>query len=143
MSEADRVILALTAWRENRGAGGEGMQSVINVVQNRCHRHGTSPWQECIRPLQFSSITAHGDPELTLWPAVGDQQWNEALWLAAEASAGTLADLTQGATLYFAPQGMAAANVQQTASGPLPKAWNADRVAFTVELGKQRFYREV
>ena len=78
MTSADTFLLALCAWRENRGGGNPGMQSVINVVCNRATARGTSPYQECVRPEQFSSLTKKNDPELILWPTVTDPQWGEA-----------------------------------------------------------------
>jgi hypothetical protein len=35
MTIADQFVLALTCWRENRGGGIPGMQSVANVIMNR------------------------------------------------------------------------------------------------------------
>ena len=102
MTIADQFMLALTAWRENRGGGIPGMQSVINVVCNRAAHRRTDPYTECVRPMQFSSLTAKGDPELTLWPVDNDPQWLEAITLAGQAAAGTLEDITGGATSYYA-----------------------------------------
>lgn len=102
MSIADMFMLALTAWRENRGGGPEGMQSVINVICNRAKRNVTSPYTECVRKWQFSSLTAAGDPELILWPQEKDTEFLEAQALAYQASMDWLADLTNGATSYYA-----------------------------------------
>lgn len=104
MSAADQFMLALTAWRENRGGGRAGMQSVINVVLNRAKRRNTTPYEECVRPWQFSSITAKDDPQLANWPtperAEDWQRWHEAQNLAAEGDG--LNDITDGATNYYA-----------------------------------------
>lgn len=102
MTSADQFLLALTAWRKNRGGGRVGMQSVINVICNRAAIKGTSPYSECVMKLQFSSITAHGDPELTLWPAEGDIQFSMAQTMATQAAHGELVDITEGATNYYA-----------------------------------------
>ena len=117
MTIQDQVVLALTAWRENRGGGIPGMQSVINVVCNRATHRRTDAYTECVRPMQFSSLTAKGDPELTLWPADNDPQWLEAISLAGQAAAGTLEDITEGATSYYAqsiPPPYWAASMTQT-----------------------------
>ena len=77
------------------------MQSVINVLVNRAAKRGTSVYAEAVRRLQFSSMTAPGDPNLILYPADNDPQWQGALILAAEA-ATSLQDITGGATSYYA-----------------------------------------
>lgn len=102
MTLADQFVLALTVWRENRGGGYTGMQSVANVILNRSTHRGTSPYAECIRPWQFSSITAKGDPQLIVWPAANDSSWAVAQSIAQSAASGTLDDITQGATSYYA-----------------------------------------
>ena len=98
----DQFLIALTVWRENRGGGYAGMQSVANVILNRATTRKTSPYVECIRAWQFSSITAKGDPELILWPALNDATWKSACTIAEQAAAGTLPDITEGATSYYA-----------------------------------------
>lgn len=106
MTIQDQVIGALTCWRENRGGGAQGMQSVLNVLCNRAKARGTSVYTEAVRPKQFSSMTEPGDVNLIVFPQAGDQEWQEALALAAQAAAGTLADITGGALSYYAPAGM-------------------------------------
>jgi hypothetical protein len=121
------------------------MQSVMNVILNRAKARGTDPYTECVRPLQFSSLTAKGDPELALWPTGADPQWRVALGMAEQATNGTLADLTGGATLYYAP-----ASIQTTARFalpdgteiPFPQGWNAEAVTYTATIGGQAFFRE-
>jgi len=81
------------------------MTSVLNVLMNRAAKRKTSVYEEAIRRLQFSSMTAAGDPNLILYPSAIDPQWAEALALMAEASQGTLTDITGGATHYYAPAG--------------------------------------
>lgn len=125
---ADQFMLALTAWRENRGGGYEGMQSVANVILNRARKRGDSAYEECIRPWQFSSITAKGDPELSLYPALNDPQWKLAQSIAQDAADGTLPDITQGATFYYA------------LSIPNPPAW-ATAMQKTVEIQGQIFFK--
>ena len=144
MTNQDIVLLHLVAWRENRGGGTSGMQSVINVIMNRATNNKTSPYQECVRPEQFSSITTNGDPELTLWPAVNDPQWTEAQSLAQLASLGSLTDLTSGSTLYYAPHSIASSKTI-TLSGktyPFPESWNESVVQFMVEIAGQLFFKE-
>lgn len=128
MSVEDIAILALTCWRENRGGGYVGMQSVANVVVNRKNARNSSLYTECIRPWQFSSMTAKCDPQLATWPADSDPQWIQALNIAQQASEGTLPDITLGATSYYA------------ASMDTPPDWAA-QMQFTVTIEGQKFYK--
>ena len=145
---ADDAILALTCWRENRGGGYTGMQSVSNVIQNRAKKHGTSLYQECVKPLQFSSLTAKGDPELTLWPKPDDAQWLTAQQIAAQAVDGTLADLTMGADLYYNPDTIARDSNHKTIELPdgqtlaFPGSWNPAAVTYLTTIAGHAFFRE-
>lgn len=125
----NEFVLALTSWRENRGGGTRGMQSVINVVMNRSKRDGTSPYAECVRRLQFSSLTAPGDPELTLWPLEADATFLEATNLAQAALDGKLEDITDGAVDYFA------------LTMKKPPEWAA-KLTQTAVIEGQAFFRE-
>lgn len=128
MTIADEFMLALTAWRENRSGGSNGMQSVINVIMNRTLLYHSSAYTECVKPWQFSSVTAKNDPQLINWPAVTDFQFQEALTLAFQAALGSLGDITGGATSYYA------------LSIPTPPAWAADMTK-TVEIAGQVFFK--
>jgi N-acetylmuramoyl-L-alanine amidase len=117
MTPQDIAIGALTAWRENRGGATPGMQSVLNVLANRATSRHSSIYAEAVRKWQFSSMTAKGDPNLILFPQDSDPAWAQALNLASQAAAGTLEDITQGATSYYAqsmatPPGWAASMTQ-------------------------------
>jgi len=127
MTIQDQVIGALTAWRENRGGGTPGMQSVINVLVNRAAKRGTSVYAEAVRRWQFSSMTAPGDPNLDLFPADNDPQWQQALILAVEA-ATSLQDITGGATSYYA------------LSMPKPPYWAASMTE-TCRIAGQVFFK--
>lgn len=128
MTASDQVILALTCWRENRGGGYAGMQSVANVVMNRAKKSGRSPYAECVLPWQFSSITAAGDPQLDVWPHENDSVWVTALGIADAAISGSLPDVTDGATSYYSSR------MKQA-----PK-WSASMTK-TVEIGGQIFFK--
>lgn len=145
-AQVNEVMLALTAWRENRGALTPGMTSVINVVMNRSYRDNTTPYAECVKRLQFSSITAPDNPELNLWPVDGDPQFVTALDLANQALAGTLADITGGATDYYAPLSIQSPMKIRLPSGvvvPFPKGWNQAAVQYTSTIGSQVFFKEI
>jgi len=131
MTIQDEVIGALTCWREARGSGVQGMQAVFNVLQNRAAKRGTDVYTEAVRKLQFSSMTAPGDPNLVLYPADLDSQWAEALSIASQAASGQLEDITQGATSYYAPAGM---------PGGKAPYWAAS-MQQTVTVGGQIFFR--
>ena len=128
MTMQDQVIGALTMWRENRGGGQEGMTSVLNVLMNRAKARGTSVYTEAVRAKQFSSMTEPGDVNLVLFPQAGDQEWQEALALAAQASAGTLEDITGGSLSYYAE------------SMKEPPYW-AKTMEKTVIIGGQIFFK--
>jgi len=145
----DIVIMAVTAWRENRGGGVPGMQSVINAITNRANRDKVSMYTECVRRLQFSSMTAVGDPELVLWPQDTDTLWLQALQMAQQAVNGTLADLTHGAVDYYAPKGLLAGRqdpvpfvLPDGTPVAFPKGWNRKALTFTAEIEGQLFFRE-
>jgi len=100
-------ILAKTCWGENRGGGGKGMTSVANVVMNRVNS-GITWWGNdirsvCLHPYQFSCWLP-SDPNRAKLLAVTDsnQAYQEAMSIASRAICGSLADLTDGATSYFA-----------------------------------------
>lgn len=103
---SDTEVLARTLWGENRGGGVEGMQSVANVIVNRAASPGW--WGDdirgvCLKAEQFSCWNAN-DPNLMVMLNVNeyDVQYKTALDLATQAIAGTLEDITGGATYYFA-----------------------------------------
>ena len=127
MTAQDIVLLSLTMWRENRGGGTQGMQSVGNVIINRMARSGADAYTICTSHAQFSSVSMPG-PESYLWGKDADPQWQEALALAAQAAAGTLEDITQGATSYYA------------SSMATPPGW-ASFMQHTVTIEGQLFFR--
>jgi spore germination cell wall hydrolase CwlJ-like protein len=146
MTIQDQVVLALTCWRENRAGGYRGMQSVANVILNRASHRGTSVYAECTRPLQFSSLTVSGDPELHLWPLPADAQWSMAMAMAELAAQGGLQDLTGGAVLYYAPRGIVTKlgktfTLPDGTVVPFPDDWNQAVVTFTVEIANQIFFK--
>lgn len=141
-------MLAITIWKENRGGQPQpqAMQSVANVIMNRAVAHGTDVWSVCTKKLQFSSLTAPGDPELTLWPSDSDPQWVMALQIAQQAASGSLNDITGGAMDYYAPQGQKWAARLTLPNGntiPFPDHWHQSAVAYTVTIGNQVFFRDV
>jgi len=129
MTQIDIISAALCSWKENRGHGTQGMQSVINVLMNRAKIHGTSVYAEVYRPLQFSSMSYQHDPQLLIQPTVDDPQFTDALNLAESAGRGTLQDITEGATNYYAES-----------MDKDPPTW-AKTMKPTVVIGSQRFFK--
>lgn len=104
------------------------MQSVLNVLENRAKQRDTDVYTEATRHLQFSSMTSAGDPNLILYPTDIDEQWQDALTLAAQMAQGDLPDITGGATSYYAQ------------SMVTPPYWAASMVQTDVIAG-QVFFR--
>ena len=106
MSEA-RLVLAQTIYGEARGEGYAGMAAVANVVMNRVAIGGW--WGDnviavCKAPWQFSAWN-EGDPNRRVIEAMrpGDNAvFDMAYEIAGKAVAGTLPDITGGATHYYA-----------------------------------------
>ena len=144
LSFMDRGMLAVTIWRENRGGGRTGMQSVVNVILNTCEKRGHSVYAECTAPERYSSVTVHSDPETTLYGAESDASWQLAMSLAGDAE--NLEDITGGATLYYAPAGIAHEKKITLPDGSeewFPPGWDPARVQFTARIASQIFFREI
>jgi hypothetical protein len=102
----DQEVLAMTAYGENRGGGVVGMTSVLNVIMNRANHPswwGNSPRDCCLKPEQFD-VWDQNDPNYQIILSVNsiDAVYAQALDLAGQALNGSLADITKGATYYFA-----------------------------------------
>src|SRR5271156_648555 len=129
MDSADQFMLALCLWREARGVGNSGMVAVACVLRNRVDKHKSTFYAEVVKPWQFSSITAKGDPQLSNYPVASDLSWQLAQKVAM--SVPTLTDTTGGATLYYDD------------SIPFPKGWDIHKVEDTVKLGRLNFFKEL
>lgn len=102
----EQEILARTAYGENRGGGEAGMQSVLNVIMNRAAKPGwwgKTPAGVCVMPKQFDCWMPN-DPNYAIIMSItgSDPVYAFAMSLASSALAGTLQDITNGATYYFA-----------------------------------------
>lgn len=95
---------ALCAWKEARGEGKDGMQAVLQVLNNRIgfpgfpnHLHDVIYGKN-----QFTSMSVPSDPEFNLQPVDGDEAFADALNLAGEIFTGTptLVDITNNAHYY-------------------------------------------
>ena len=133
---------ALCAWRENRGGGRLGMQSVLNVLANRAKRDNTSMYAEAVRKLQFSSMTARGDSQTVLWPVEGDPWYAIAEEMTQNPD---LPDITNGSVDYYAPAGLAESQNYTLPNGQVvkfPASWNPSRYVFEAEIAGQLFWKE-
>lgn len=148
MTIQDQVMLAIAIWKENRGGGHDGMQSVANVICRRSVNEDKSIWEVCTDPEQFSPITVKGDPELTSWAKRKNTSdylmWLLALSIAEQAANGTLLDITGGADLYYAPSSIETTKTFTLPSGtaiPFPEDWNSNVVTYTGTVQHQVFFR--
>lgn len=131
MTQGQDVWLAKTMWGEARGEGARGMQAVGNVVMNRVNAgswYGASIKDVVLKPYQFSAWNAN-DPNRSVIENMTAQQLalNGSLAIARQVIAGTLPDITGGATHYHAK------NVNP--------AW-ARSMERTATIGNHIFYRE-
>lgn len=114
----DIDLIARTAWGEDYTGGREGMQAVINVIDNRRKIGGWfgSTWRDVIlKPYQFSIWNAatteqyKNDPTFKTYLkrlqniSENDYNFQVAKELAAAAWDGDLPDITNGATHYKLP----------------------------------------
>ena len=140
--QRDIDLIARTAWGEDYTGGREGMQAVINVIDNRRKAGGWygEGWRGVIlKPYQFSIWNAatteqyRNDPTfrayLTRITSITDKDVNFALAreLAAAAWDGDLPDITNGATHYKLPSAYAS-----WAEGRIPVAMAGHHVFYIV-----------
>jgi len=120
------------------------MTAVACVIRNRVNKHGSTPMAQVIKPWAFSSITAKGDPELTLYPSDSDAQWLQAQQIAQRVLDGHTDDITGGATLYYAPKSIQTSASIQIPSGIIrwPAKWNPQAVTYACTVGNQVFWVE-
>lgn len=126
-SDFDIACGSLTAWREARGEGTDGIRAVLHVIDNRATSERKSWAQVVYQRLQFSSMTYGQDPQLCNVPVAPDAVFEECYQLALVVAAGTDPDLTLGATNYFAD------------SIPMPE-W-AKSMKETAKIGRQTFFK--
>ena len=104
MTDDQADYLARTIYGEARGEGVKGMQAVANVVMNRVKAggwYGASVKDVVLKPKQFSCWNEN-DPNRAIILAANDAQLAQARSIAEQAIAGTLPDITGGATNYHA-----------------------------------------
>ena len=106
----DLVMVALTIYREAAAEPYDGKRAVASVMRNRWEHPGwwgKTPAGVVTARLQFSAMTAPGDPNLVKWPKPEEQAWKDSLEIATCAVLGVLGDDTKGATHYLNPKSLA------------------------------------
>ena len=101
----DRIICALTIWREARNQSQQARNGVFHVILNRVNQTPKNGWPPtvhgvCLQPYQFSSFNlgASGSIQWPLEKNVADwTAWQEIQQLV---ELPLLADPTEGATAY-------------------------------------------
>lgn len=106
LEKTDENALALTIIGEARGEGSQGMQAVGNSIMNRVAKkswYGLTPCEVCFKPWQYSCWNAEDPNRAYLENITADNGlFATALGIAQGVIAGTLPDLTHGATHYYA-----------------------------------------
>ena len=120
MNPVDQVFMALCIWREARGEQFRAKAGVAWTIMNDILSVITHPWQ-------FSSMTAHDDPNLAHWPRSMEPAWQESLQVAKEVLTCQLEDPTSGAVYYH----------DSSLSGP-PVQWGS--VELKATIGRLLFY---
>lgn len=146
LSHADYAMTALCLWREARGQGQAGMTAVACVLRNRVHKDNSTYFAEVTKAWQFSSITAKGDPQLGLYPLVADPNWITAQLVAGNVIDGDVQDITNGATLYWNPDGITSTATYTLPNGSVvkfPQSWNPAAVRWVATIGAHIFLKEV
>lgn len=84
-------------------------------------------------------------PESYLWPTDNDPQWQEALNLMQQAAVGSLQDITNGSTVYFAPGAIQTTQTFTLPNGAtikFPQGWNAAALTYQCTVANQAFFTE-
>ena len=137
----ESVLLALVIWRESRGEPQETQLWVAWAIRNRADHKGwwnpSATWTGAlVQPLQFSSLTKSGDPQLTTFPTlrlkagsyVPDPSFLSAMMLA---------DQVMGMDPAKDPTGKADSFFDDSIQAP--KGWTQDR--FRGKKGRMLFYQ--
>ena len=118
----EHLVPTMTVWREASDQGAAGMAAVAWVILNRMRERTQTAGQVCLAPYQFSSMDGAGR-----WPA--DPSFRQAFEIWMSCLAGTTPDPTGGADLYYS-------------TIINPPSWT-ERARFLVQIGKQKFYKDV
>lgn len=124
----DKASMALCIWREAAGEPLEGKVAIAHVILNRSRAQGRAPHAVVEAKLQFSSMTAPGDPTLVRWPLRPDPSFTVCMEVVEDAVNNLGQDPTGGATHYFNP-------------AVVVPSWASSMVK-TITIGHHDFYKE-
>jgi N-acetylmuramoyl-L-alanine amidase len=130
-SDWDISLLALCVWREASDQPVAIKQIIACTIRNRVNKPGWwgRDWTSVIcKRLQYSSMTAAGDPNLIRWPLPTDSSWQASMQVAQDCHDGTIIDQSGGATNYY------------DISMPEPPAW-AEGMTYITTVGAFRLYK--
>jgi Cell Wall Hydrolase len=134
----EQWLACLCIWREARGQSLAVKTAIWHVIQNRT-TDAQRRWPRTIsgviqQHMQFSSMTAAGDPNLVAWPVepipgqTGSDDWTAFLDCQTAVESPLAADPTNGANMY------------ESEPPDNPPYWVKD-ATLTLDLVNTRFYR--
>ncbi|MEX0323222.1 MAG: cell wall hydrolase [Puniceicoccaceae bacterium] len=132
ISNYGRQIIASVLILEAADQGVDGMQAVLNVIDNRANGNPAKALGQVARRKAFTSlnsVTSQRNPDYSpaLRRAQRDHMWQTAMSMVDSYSRGHhLPDLTRGATHYCIDP---------------PASWQR-QMTFTVQIGAHNFFRE-
>ena len=140
MMTYEQWLAAVCLWREARGQSIAVKTAIWHVIQNRAS-DAKRRWPRTIsgvvaQRMQFSSMTAPGDPNLVLWPtepipgANAGADWNAFLDCQTVVESPLAADPANGANMY-----------ESEPVDKRPKWSDPNEATLTLDLGNTRFYR--
>lgn len=101
----ERVLWALTIWREASNQPHEARVAVAHAIKNRVDRPswwGRNIIEVLTKREQFTSInTATNDPNLRRWPVYGDKVFLECLDIVEGVVMGVYGPVFKGADSYY------------------------------------------
>lgn len=108
-SDSEKVLACITAWREERSNGLNGMIAVLFVIQRRAVAGWEGgDWSKIVLAKnQFDSMTSVGDPNTVQFPDAHDPvyqkllQWVDAIY-GQMGTDGTAEDKLTNGALYYA-----------------------------------------
>lgn len=104
-TEYEAVMLALMVWREARSESFQGKLAVAWTVRNRVEHTkwwGTDIVGVITKKWQYSSMTATGDPQLSMFPKIGDSSFKECMVVACGVINNEFDHPAPGADSYYA-----------------------------------------
>lgn len=146
MDHDDYYMTAQTTYREAEGEPRAGQIGVAYNIKNRATKHGTKPYDEATKHLQFSGNTLKGDPRLIVYGKTLEPIWEQCKIISTNVLDGTLNDPTDGADLYYNPDAIQTNQSITLPDGrviPFPQGWNPDDVEFKIQIGKHYFFKEI